>query len=42
MELRGVDRAMVLASQAFTALIPLMILVGAVLPAGNSSTVADA
>ena len=42
MELRGVDRAMVLASQAFTALIPLLILVGAVLPAGNSSTVADA
>ena len=40
-ELRGLDRAMVLASQAFTALIPLMILVGAVLPAGDSS-VSDA
>jgi membrane protein len=42
MELRGLDRAMVLASQAFTALIPLLILVGAVLPAGNSSAVSDA
>lgn len=42
MDVRGLDRAMVLASQAFTALIPLMILVGAVLPAGDSSTVADA
>lgn len=41
-ELRGLDRAMVLASQAFTALIPLMILVGAFLPASDSSTVSDA
>lgn len=41
-ELRGLDRAMVLASQAFTALIPLLILVSAVLPAGNTTVVADA
>ncbi|MGA8047626.1 MAG: YhjD/YihY/BrkB family envelope integrity protein [Dermatophilaceae bacterium] len=42
MELRGLDRAMVLASQAFTALIPLLILVAAVLPAGNTAAVSDA
>lgn len=42
MDLRGLDRAMVLASQAFTALIPLMILMSAVLPRGNTSTVSDA
>ena len=42
LELRGLDRAMVLASQAFTALIPLLILVSAVLPRGSSSVVSDA
>jgi membrane protein len=42
MDLRGLDRAMVLASQAFTALIPLLILVSAVLPVGSATTVADA
>ena len=41
-DLHGLDRAMVLASQAFTALIPLLILVSAVLPAGSASTVPDA
>lgn len=42
LELRGLDRAMVLASQAFTALIPLLILVGAVLPVGSTTAVSDA
>jgi membrane protein len=42
LDLRGLDRAMVLASQAFTALIPLLILVSAVLPAGNTTVVSDA
>jgi membrane protein len=41
-DLRGLDRAMILASQAFTALIPLLILVSAVLPASSGNAVADA
>ncbi|HYO18266.1 MAG TPA: YhjD/YihY/BrkB family envelope integrity protein [Dermatophilaceae bacterium] len=41
-DLNGLDRAMVLASQAFTALIPLLILVSAALPAGNTTVVSDA
>jgi uncharacterized BrkB/YihY/UPF0761 family membrane protein len=40
-ELRGLDRAMIIASQSFTALIPLLILVAAVLPTGSGNTVAD-
>jgi membrane protein len=39
--LQGLDRAMVIASQAFTAVIPLLILLSAVLPAGGSSAVSD-
>lgn len=39
--LQGVDRAMTIASQAFTALIPLLILVSAFAPAGNQNLVAD-
>ena len=40
-ELQGLDRAMVLASQAFTALIPLLMVVSAVLPAGSGTAVSD-
>lgn len=40
--MQGLDRAMVIASQAFTALIPLLIIVSAVLPTGSASTVSDA
>jgi uncharacterized BrkB/YihY/UPF0761 family membrane protein len=40
-EMQGLDRAMVISSQAFTALIPLLIMVSAALPAGNASVVAD-
>jgi membrane protein len=39
---QGVDRAMVLASQAFTALIPLLILVSATVPTGSEDLVSDA
>lgn len=39
---QGLDRAMVIASQSFTALIPLMILTSAVLPRGGGSSMADA
>jgi membrane protein len=39
---QGVDRAMVIASQAFTALIPLLILVSALAPASRRGVVADA
>lgn len=39
--LQGVDRAMVIASQAFTALIPLLIVVSAAAPAGQGNLVAD-
>jgi len=38
---QGLDRAMVIASQAFTALIPLLILVSAALPASSGTAVAD-
>lgn len=41
-EIQGLDRAMVLASQAFTALMPLLILVSAVLPTGSTTAVSDA
>jgi membrane protein len=40
--LQGVDRAVVLASQAFTALIPLLLLVAAVAPAGRRNVVSGA
>jgi len=40
--LQGIDRALVLASQAFTALIPLLLLVSAVAPADNRDLVAGA
>jgi membrane protein len=40
--LGGIDRAMALAAQAFTALIPLLILISALTPTGNGNLVADA
>lgn len=40
-DLQGLDRAMGIASQSFTALIPLLILVSAVLPTGSGNAVAD-
>jgi membrane protein len=40
--LQGIDRAMVIASQAFTALIPLVILTSALLPSENHASIADA
>ena len=40
--LQGIDRAVVLSSQAFTALIPLLLLVTALAPAGQSDVVAAA
>ena len=39
---QGIDRAMVIASQAFTALIPLVILTSAILPSENHGSIADA
>ncbi len=41
-DIQGIDRATVLASQAFTALIPLIILTSALLPTENHSSMADA
>ena len=41
MAIEGLDRAMVIASQAFTTLIPLLILVSTLLPAGDGSAVAE-
>lgn len=41
-DLRGLDRATIIASQSFTALIPLLILVSAALPTGSSNAVAEA
>lgn len=38
---QGLDRAMVISSQAFTALIPLLIMVSAVVPAGSANVVSD-
>ena len=38
---QGIDRAMVIASQAFTALIPLVILASAILPSENHASIAD-
>ena len=40
--IQGIDRATVIASQAFTALIPLVILTSAMLPTENHSSMADA
>ena len=40
--IQGIDRATVIASQAFTALIPLVILASALLPTENHATIADA
>ena len=40
--LRGLDRAMVIASQAFTALIPLLMVLSAFLPRGSDTAVSDA
>ncbi len=40
--LQGFDRAMVIASQAFTTLIPLLIIVSALLPRGDPTAVSDA
>ena len=42
LDLQGIDRAMVLASQAFTALIPLLILASAFAPADSQTAVGDA
>jgi uncharacterized BrkB/YihY/UPF0761 family membrane protein len=42
LELQGIDRALVLASQAFTALIPLVLLASALAPAGHGDVVATA
>jgi membrane protein len=42
LELQGVDRAVVLSSQAFTALIPLLLLVAALAPAGRRDVVSGA
>ena len=42
LEFQALDRAMAIAAQAFTALIPLLILVGAVSPVGQQDVVADA
>lgn len=41
-EQQGLDRAMAVASQSFTALIPLLILASAALPTGSQSIVANA
>jgi len=40
--IQGIDRATVIASQAFTALIPLVILASALLPTDNHASIADA
>ena len=40
--IQGFDRAMVIASQAFTALIPLVILTSTLLPTENHASIADA
>ena len=39
--IQGLDRAMVISSQAFTALIPLLIMMSAMLPAADASVVSD-
>lgn len=41
-EMTGIDRSLMLASQAFTALIPLLILVSALAPAGHEDLVSQA
>jgi membrane protein len=41
MALQGIDRALVIASQAFTALIPLLLLVAALAPSGNRDLVSS-
>jgi len=40
-ELQGIDRAMSIASQAFTAMIPLLILLSAALPTGSGNAVGE-
>lgn len=40
-DMTGIDRSMVLASQAFTSLIPLLILVAAYAPAGKDNVIAE-
>jgi len=40
--LGGLDRAMAIAAQAFTALIPLLLLISAIAPTGSRNAVADA
>ena len=40
-DLQGVDRALVIASQAFTALIPMIILISTLVPVDSSNLVAD-
>jgi membrane protein len=40
--LQGIDRAMALAAQAFTALIPLLLVVSAVAPSDRRDLVSDA
>lgn len=41
LDIQGIDRAVVIASQAFTALIPLIILASAMLPTARHPTIAD-
>ncbi len=41
MDMTGIDRSMVLASQAFTSLIPLLILIATWAPAGKENVIAD-
>src|SRR4051794_16252781 len=38
----GIDRCLVISSQAFTALIPLLILISTLAPAGRADIIADA
>ena len=42
LRMRGIDRSVMLASQAFTALIPLLILVGSRVPAGSEDALSEA
>ena len=42
LKMRGIDRSVMLSSQAFTALIPLLILVGSRVPAGSEDALSEA
>ena len=42
LRMRGIDRSVMLSSQAFTALIPLLILVGSRVPAGSEDALSEA